>query len=46
MKDLYTFDCDDDTARKTYKDICDQYRALLKELNIPFIVVCPAGQAR
>lgn len=40
MKDLYTFDCDDATAIATYKDICNQYRALFEELKIPYIVVC------
>jgi len=39
MKDLYTFDCDDATAVKTYNDICGEYRALFEELKIPYIVV-------
>ena len=39
MKDLYTFDCDDATAIKTYNDICNEYHALFKELKIPYIVV-------
>ncbi|KAF8440098.1 hypothetical protein BGX38DRAFT_1120941 [Terfezia claveryi] len=38
MKDLYTFDCDDATAIKTYNDICDKYCALFEELKIPYIV--------
>ena len=39
MKDLYTFDCDDATAIKTYNNICDKYRTLFEELKIPYIVV-------
>ncbi|KAF8469036.1 hypothetical protein BDZ91DRAFT_82889 [Kalaharituber pfeilii] len=38
MKDLYTFDVDEQTAIATYNSICRQYRSLFQELKIPFIV--------
>lgn len=40
MQDLYTFDCDEETAISTYYDICKQYQILFEELRIPYILVC------
>ena len=35
MKDLYTFDVDEESARSTYQDICNAYHRIFKTLNLP-----------
>lgn len=38
MKDLYTFDINEDAARKTYEQVRKSYSAFLDELNLPYLV--------
>ena len=37
MKDLYTFDADEQTALETYEEVRQAYHGMLTELNIPFL---------
>ncbi|KAK0304241.1 hypothetical protein LTR91_007674 [Friedmanniomyces endolithicus] len=38
MKDLYTFDANEETARATYEDVRKAYCAFLDELRLPYLV--------
>lgn len=37
MKDLYTFDTDQENAIKTYEEVNDVYRKLFEFIGVPFI---------
>lgn len=37
MKDLYTFDVDIESAKKTYEEVCDSYNTIFKRIGIDFI---------
>ena len=36
MKDLYTFDADENSAKKTYEEVNEAYEKLLGNLGLPF----------
>ena len=38
MKDLYTFDVNEEQARRTYEDVRQAYVAFLEELRLPYLV--------
>lgn len=42
MKDLYTFDTSIETAKETYKLVCDSYDRIFDRLGLPFIQVVGA----
>lgn len=37
MKDLYTFDVDQESAIKTYEEVNEVYRKLFQFIGVPFI---------
>lgn len=37
MKDLYTFDADQESALKTYEEVNEIYRKLFKFIGVPFV---------
>lgn len=37
MKDLYTFDADQESAMKTYEEVNEIYRKLFKFIGVPFV---------
>jgi len=39
MKDMYTFDTDDEAAKKTYMNVCNAYEKLFEKLELPAIKV-------
>ncbi|XP_022232864.2 probable proline--tRNA ligase, mitochondrial isoform X2 [Drosophila obscura] len=42
MKDLYTFDVSEETARHTYSVVSEAYDRLFKQLEVPFVKVSAA----
>ncbi|KAI1297180.1 putative proline--tRNA ligase, mitochondrial [Halotydeus destructor] len=39
MKDLYTFDADEETAIETYKKVCNSYDRIFAKLELPIVKV-------
>ncbi|XP_053395333.1 probable proline--tRNA ligase, mitochondrial [Mercenaria mercenaria] len=39
MKDLYTFDTDEDTAKETYSMVCDSYCTIFDRLKLDYVKV-------
>ncbi|TPX43469.1 proline---tRNA ligase [Synchytrium endobioticum] len=37
MKDLYTFDINEEAALRTYKDVCEAYTKILTRIGLPYV---------
>lgn len=37
MKDLYTFDTDEETAKDTYETVCEAYNNIFKKIGVDFV---------
>jgi prolyl-tRNA synthetase len=41
MKDMYSFDLDDETAMDTYKQVQEAYDWFFQQVGLPFVIVSP-----
>ena len=39
MKDLYTFDINEEEALKTYEDVSIAYKKIFEKIGVPFVIV-------
>ena len=43
MKDLYTFDVNEEAASKTYEEACKAYDRVFTRIGVPFVTVSVAS---
>lgn len=37
MKDMYTFDTDLETAKRTYEEVCEGYNNVFRRISVEFV---------